>query len=146
MMPINIWPPFITVGILMATSSAGLSNLIGSSRVLEALAKDNIFGMFKSLELTRLKINKKLFIAGSGLNFVMKGTWRGNPIAAVFTSWTLVQAILLIGSLNTIAQINSVLFLLSYLATNLACLGLELASAPNFRYKSKFFFTQHNTS
>lgn len=79
-------------------------------------------------------------IAGSLLQFVVRGTWRGNPVAAVLTSWGLVELIMLIGSLNTIAQINSVLFLLSYLATNLACLGLELASAPNFRSVTSFTF------
>ncbi|XP_014284012.1 solute carrier family 12 member 9 [Halyomorpha halys] len=119
MMPINIVPIFITLGSLTATFSASLSNLIGSSRVLEALAKDNIYGRL--------------------LRWITRGTCDGNPVAAVVFSWALVQAMLFIGSLNVIAQINSVLFLLSYFATNLACLGLDLTSAPNFRPSFKYF-------
>jgi len=60
MLPINVWPPFITIGILTATFSASLSNLIGSSRVLEALAKDNVYGNL--------------------LGFVTAGVYRNNPV------------------------------------------------------------------
>ncbi|CAK1546750.1 unnamed protein product [Leptosia nina] len=117
LLPINIWSPFIAVGMLTATFSAGLSNLIGASRVLEALAKDNIFGFILRPMVTR----------------------SGNPVLAVIMSWFLVQIGIISGSLNDIAQVNSVLFMTSYFAINLACLGLDLASAPNFRPTFKHF-------
>lgn len=116
---VSVLPASVAIGLFTATWSAALSNVIGGSRVLEALAKDRIFG--------------------SLLDFIPKGTWKNNPVTAVLLSSLLVQLVLLIGSLNVIAQLNSVLFLLSYLATNLACLGLELAGAPNFRPTYAYF-------
>ncbi|CAH2269227.1 jg1747 [Pararge aegeria aegeria] len=63
----------------------------------------------------------------------------GNPVLAVIASYLLVQVGIMAGSLNTIAQVNSVLFMTSYFAINLGCLGLDLASAPNFRPTFKQF-------
>ncbi|VDO93176.1 unnamed protein product [Soboliphyme baturini] len=44
MQNINIWPPFILIGIFAATLAAAMSNLIGASRVLSRLADDRLFG------------------------------------------------------------------------------------------------------
>jgi len=120
MMGICVWKPFVTVGIITATLSASLTNLIGASRVLAALARDDIFGVF--LKPLALGVTAK-----------------GNPWCSVLLAGLLVEFCLMMGSLNVIAQLNSVLFLLSYCASNLACLMPELSSAPNFRPNFRYF-------
>ncbi|KAM7379344.1 hypothetical protein PAMP_004906 [Pampus punctatissimus] len=116
---INIWPPMVTIGIYSSTMSAAMSNLIGASRILYALSKDNLFG--------------------GVLTLVRKTSRSGNPWVSVLVSWLLVQVVLFAGKLNTIAGIVTIFFLLVYAAVNLACLALEWASAPNFRPSFRCF-------
>ncbi|CAL1541024.1 unnamed protein product [Lymnaea stagnalis] len=119
---VNIWKPFVVIGIFASTLSASLGNLIGGSRILQALGNDQLFWfLLKPATIT---------------------TKSGNPLVSVFITWFLVQIVLLIGKLNAIAPVTAVFFLLSYASVNLACLALELASAPNFR-PTFVYFTWH---
>ncbi|XP_052472585.1 solute carrier family 12 member 9 [Carassius gibelio] len=116
---INVWHPFVTIGVYSSTLSAAMSNLIGASRVLFALARDDLFGRF--------------------LSPAKHTSASGNPWVSVLISWILVQLVLFSGKLNTIASIVTIFFLLVYAAVDLACLALEWASAPNFRPTFRYF-------
>lgn len=69
LMPINFWPPFITVGILTATFSASLSTLIGSSRVIEALARDYIYGSFHTRKIHPKNIQSVIALLNDFFSF-----------------------------------------------------------------------------
>ncbi|KAF5891318.1 solute carrier family 12 member 9-like, partial [Clarias magur] len=68
---INLWRPLVTIGVYSSTLSAAMSNLIGASRILFALAKDDLFGKV--------------------LSPASKTSGSGNPWVSVLISWFLVQ-------------------------------------------------------
>uniref|UniRef100_A0A3Q3B966 Solute carrier family 12 member 9 n=1 Tax=Kryptolebias marmoratus TaxID=37003 RepID=A0A3Q3B966_KRYMA len=68
---INVCYPFVIIGVYSSTLSAAMSNLIGASRILYALAKDDLFGTVLSL--------------------AKRTSHSGNPWVSVLISWFLVQ-------------------------------------------------------
>lgn len=66
---INPVPQIVIAGIFSATLSASLSTLIGASRILQAISRDNLLGVW----------------------FGYFSKEESNPIRAVILSWLLVQ-------------------------------------------------------
>ena len=63
MSSLSLWPPIVAIGVLLATFSASLNNLIGASRVLEAVAKDVVFGPF--LDFVNKVLQKKCTLSSA---------------------------------------------------------------------------------
>ncbi|CAD5215275.1 unnamed protein product [Bursaphelenchus xylophilus] len=116
---VNISSMIILFGIFAATFFSSMSNLLGASRVLNRLAHDKLFGML--LKPATMEVAS------------------GNPVVSVIISWICVMMVFTVGAMNRIAKITSIFFLLSYMGVNIACLALELTSAPNFRPTFKYF-------
>ncbi len=107
------WPVLITAGVFAATLSSALGSMMGAPRILQAFARDNV------LESLRF------FAAGSGPS--------NEPRRAVFVSFVISQACILLGDLDAIAPIVTMAFLITYGLLNLATFYEAITKNPSYR-------------
>ncbi len=104
----------VALGAFVTTFTAATSGMLGASQLLQAVARDNILPRFLSLPLKWC-------------------VFRGRPVLAYLVTFLLVQAVLTIRSLNQIARLCTICYLLSYGFVNVACVLLDWSAAINFR-------------
>ncbi len=109
----------IVGGVMTSTLSCAMSGIVGSARVLQALARDKLIPI---------------------LNVFSYGSMQGDePRVALFLSYFFAQVLLLETSLNALSMIVSNLMLLVYCFVNFACFVLRVSGAPNFRPEFRYF-------
>ena len=112
----------VVTGIVMSALSSALGSLFGGSRVLQAVARDNLF---------------------PGLSYFGKGTDHGDePRRAVLFTWAIAQCCVMVGNLDVLAPIITAFFLISYALCNLTAFALSVTGAPNFRPTFRYFSWQ----
>ena len=111
-------PAAITAGIFAATLSSALSSMMGAPRILQALARDDVF---RSLGF---------FATGSGQH--------GEPRRAILLTFLIAQACVLLGDLDTIAPLITMAFLITYGTLNLATYVESVTNNPSYRPRFRF--------
>ncbi|KAJ6666090.1 hypothetical protein lerEdw1_000994 [Lerista edwardsae] len=114
------WPSpwVIVIGSFFSTCGAGLQSLTGAPRLLQAIAKDNIIPF--------------LWVFGHGKA-------NGEPTWALLLTALIAELGILIASLDMVAPILSMFFLMCYLFVNLACAVQTLLRTPNWRPRFKYY-------
>ncbi|MAJ74054.1 amino acid permease [Candidatus Poribacteria bacterium] len=110
---ISVYSPLITMGVFAATLSSALSSMMGSPRILQALARDGIIHQIR------------LFAAGSGQN--------NEPRRAIILTFFISQICIWLGDLNKIAPIIAMFFMITYGTLNLATFLESWARNPSYR-------------
>ncbi|CAJ0918542.1 unnamed protein product [Ranitomeya imitator] len=114
------WPSpwVIVIGSFFSTCGAGLQSLTGAPRLLQAIAKDGIIPFLR--------------VFGHGKK-------NGEPTWALLLTAVIAELGILIASLDLVAPILSMFFLMCYLFVNLAC-GLQtLLRSPNWRPRFQYY-------
>ncbi|XP_038587291.1 solute carrier family 12 member 6-like isoform X2 [Micropterus salmoides] len=114
------WPSpwVIVIGSFFSTCGAGLQSLTGAPRLLQAIAKDNIIPF---------------------LRVFGHGKANGEPTWAMLLTALIAELGILIASLDLVAPILTMFFLMCYLFVNLAC-GLQtLLRTPNWRPRFSYY-------
>ncbi|KAM4623915.1 solute carrier family 12 member 7-like [Polymixia lowei] len=114
------WPSpwVIVIGSFFSCCGAGLQSLTGAPRLLQAIARDGIIPF---------------------LQVFGHGKANGEPTWALLMTAGICEIGILIASLDAVAPILSMFFLMCYLFVNLACAVQTLLRTPNWRPRFKFY-------
>lgn len=114
------WPTpwVIVIGSFFSTCGAGLQSLTGAPRLLQAIAKDNIIPF---------------------LRVFGHGKANGEPTWALLLTALIAELGILIASLDMVAPILTMFFLMCYLFVNLACALQTLLRTPNWRPRFSYY-------
>lgn len=114
------WPSpwVIIIGSFFSTCGAGLQSLTGAPRLLQAIARDGIIPFLQ--------------VFGHGKS-------NGEPTWALLLTAFICEIGILIASLDSVAPILSMFFLMCYMFVNLACAVQTLLRTPNWRPRFKYY-------
>ncbi|XP_041375746.1 solute carrier family 12 member 4-like [Gigantopelta aegis] len=114
------WPNewVIMIGSFLSTLGAGLQSLTGAPRLLQAIAKDNVIPF---------------------LSVFKKTTKRGEPFRALLLTAAISELGILLASLDYIAPIITMFFLMCYGFVNMACALQTLLQTPSWRPRFRFY-------
>ncbi|PGH15669.1 hypothetical protein AJ79_02263 [Helicocarpus griseus UAMH5409] len=108
----------ILLGELATSFFSALMGVIGSAKLLQAIARDTLI---------------------PGLGIFGQGTAKHDePTNAIILSFIMSQLTMLF-DINQIASFITMTYLMTFLVTNLACFLLKIGSAPNFRPSFHYF-------
>jgi amino acid transporter len=119
MVAVSIFGPLVVAGVVAATLSSAMASFLGAPRILQSLASDRIFPLLNP------------FAHGVGP--------AANPRRAVLLSAAIAVGTIGLGSLNVIAPVVSMFFLISYGLLNYATYYEAAAKSPSFRPRFRFF-------
>ncbi|XP_011485955.1 solute carrier family 12 member 6 isoform X3 [Oryzias latipes] len=114
------WPTpwVIVIGSFFSTCGAGLQSLTGAPRLLQAIAKDNIIPFLRVFGHSKPN---------------------GEPTWALLLTALIAELGILIASLDMVAPILTMFFLMCYLFVNLACALQTLLRTPNWRPRFSYY-------
>ncbi|KAA8580477.1 hypothetical protein FQN60_013435 [Etheostoma spectabile] len=114
------WPSpwVIVIGSFFSCCGAGLQSLTGAPRLLQAIARDGIVPF---------------------LQVFGHGKANGEPTWALLLTAGICEIGILIASLDAVAPILSMFFLMCYLFVNLACAVQTLLRTPNWRPRFNYY-------
>lgn len=109
----------VSLGVIAATLSSAMASFLGAPRILQSMASDRVYPLIGPFERTDGAQN--------------------NPRRAVLLTLAIAMATVLLGSVNVIAPVVSMFFLISYGLLNYATYYEAKASSPSFRPTFKYF-------